>query len=132
MKKLRYGIVGGGFIATFQLRALCEVPGVEVVGSYGDPVDHLIAFAAANGLGEARSFPSVKEMAKHVDVVAISAPNFVRLQIVEELVDAVKAGAELKAVICEKPRSTSRKLDDAGADFVKSGCPTCTSRTSFT
>jgi predicted dehydrogenase len=112
MKRLRYGIVGGGFIATFQLRALCEVPGVEVVGFVSrDPVDHLIAFAAANGLGEARSFPSVKEMAKHVDVVAIWAPNFVRLQIVEELVDAVKAGAEVKAVICEKP--LARNLAEA-------------------
>jgi predicted dehydrogenase len=104
MKKLRYGIVGGGFIAGFQLRALCEVPGIEVVGFVSkDPVDHLIRFATVNGLGEPKAFSSVTEMAKHVDVVAIWAPNFVRLAIVEELVAAIKAGAEVKAVICEKP-----------------------------
>jgi predicted dehydrogenase len=104
MKKLRYGIVGGGFIAGFQMRALCEVPGVEVVGLVSkDPVDHLIKFAAANDLGQPKVFASAGEMAKHVDVVAVWAPNFVRLEIVEELVDAIKAGAEVKAVICEKP-----------------------------
>jgi predicted dehydrogenase len=112
MKNLRYGIVGGGFIAGFQLRALCEVPGIEVAGFVSrDPVDHLVAFAAANGLGSARVFPSVAEMAKHVDLVALFAPNFVRLEIVEELVAAVKAGAELKAVVCEKP--LARNLAEA-------------------
>jgi predicted dehydrogenase len=104
MKKLRYGIVGGGFIAGFHLRALCDVRGIEVVGFVSrDPVGHLISFAGANGLGEARAFPDVTEMAKQVDVVAICVPNFARLPIVEELVAAVKAGAEVKAVICEKP-----------------------------
>jgi predicted dehydrogenase len=36
-------------------------------------------------------------------VIAIFAPNFARVAMVEELVDAVKAGAQLKGVICEKP-----------------------------
>ncbi len=42
-------------------------------------------------------------MAKHVDAVAVCAPNFARLEVIEAIVDAVKAGAELKGVICEKP-----------------------------
>lgn len=110
MKKVRYGIVGGGFIAGFQLRALCEVPGIEVVGFVSkDPVDHLIKFATVNGLGEPKAFANVTEMAKHVDVVAVWAPNFVRLAIVEELVEAIKSGAEVKAVICEKPLARNMK-----------------------
>jgi predicted dehydrogenase len=32
MKPVRYGIVGGGFISGFQLRALAQVRGVEVAG----------------------------------------------------------------------------------------------------
>jgi len=48
-------------------------------------------------------------MAKHVDVVAIWASNSVRLAVVEELVQAIKAGAEVKAVICEKPLARNMK-----------------------
>ncbi len=104
MKKLRYGIVGGGFIAAFQLRALCEVRDVEVAGMVSlEPLDELVAFVHENGLGEGRVFKSVTEMAPHVDVIGIFVPNFARVEIVEEIVAAVKAGAELKGVICEKP-----------------------------
>jgi len=104
MKTLRYGIVGGGFVATFQCRALAEVRGVEVAGFVSkDPVDELAARVRERGLGEARVFASIKEMAPHVDVIAIFAPNFARVEIVEEIADAVKAGAQLKGLICEKP-----------------------------
>ena len=104
MEKLRYGVVGGGFIAGFQLKALCEVRGVEVVGMVSlDPLDDLVAFIRKNELGEGRVFKNVTEMAPHVDVIVILVPNFARLAIVEEVVAAVKAGAELKGVVCEKP-----------------------------
>jgi len=33
----------------------------------------------------------------------VLAPNFVRIELVEQIVEAVKAGAELKGLICEKP-----------------------------
>ena len=112
MKTLRYGIVGGGFVATFQCRALAEVRGVEVAGFVSkDPVDKLAAWVQDRGLGEARVFASIKEMAPHVDVIAIFAPNFARIEIVEEIVDAVKSGAQLKGLICEKP--LARNLAEA-------------------
>jgi predicted dehydrogenase len=104
MKPLRYGIVGGGFVATFHCRALEQVRGVEVVGFVSkDPVDKLAASVRERGLGEGRVFASIREMAPEVDVVAIFAPNFARVEIVEEIVDAVKAGAQLKGIIAEKP-----------------------------
>ncbi len=59
--------------------------------------------AADAGLGETKVFDSVGEMAKHVDCVVICAPNYARVEVVEAIVDAVKAGARLKGVICEKP-----------------------------
>ena len=40
---------------------------------------------------------------REVDVIAIFAPNFARVEIIEEIVDAVKAGARLKGIIAEKP-----------------------------
>ena len=104
MSTLRYGFVGGGFITAFQLKALREMRGVEVAGFHAkDPVDHLIAYSKENGLGDAKDYPSVTEMVKDVDVVANFAPNFARVEIMEEIVAAVKAGAELKGLICEKP-----------------------------
>jgi predicted dehydrogenase len=112
MKALRYGIVGGGFISTFQLRALKQVRGVDVAGIMSRrPPEALGEFVRQNGLGEGRVFKSIREMAPHVDVIAIFAPNFARVAMVEELVDAVKAGAHLKGVICEKP--LARNLGEA-------------------
>jgi len=104
MKSLRYGIIGGGFISAFQLKALRQVRGVEVAGLVSRrPPEHLAQYVRDNDLGEGRVFASIREMAPHVDVLAIFAPNFARVEMVEEIVDAVKAGANLKGVICEKP-----------------------------
>jgi predicted dehydrogenase len=112
MKPLRYGIVGGGFISAFQLRALRQVRGVEVAGLVSRrPPEALAAYVREHGLGEGRVFRSITEMAPHVDVIAIFAPNFARVEMVEEVVQAVKAGAALKGIICEKP--LARNLAEA-------------------
>jgi predicted dehydrogenase len=104
MQTLRYGIIGGGFVAGFHLRALREVRGIEVTGFVSlDPVDHLIRYAHEHGLGEPRAFKTIGEMAREVDVIAIFAPNFARVAMVEEIADAIRSGARLKGVICEKP-----------------------------
>jgi predicted dehydrogenase len=104
MQPLRYGIVGGGFITMFHLRALEQVRGVEVAGLVSRrPPEAAAAYVREHGLGEGRIFRSIKEMAPHVDVIALFGPNFTRVATVEELVDAVKSGARLKGVICEKP-----------------------------
>src|SRR5207247_4311364 len=56
-----------------------------------------------SGLGEPAIYKSVGEMAKNVDCIAIFSPNFSRISVMEEIVAAVKSGARLKGVICEKP-----------------------------
>lgn len=104
MRPLRVGFVGAGFIARFQLVAMQQVRGLELTGvtaPRGAP--ELAALARKLGVGEALVHDSVTEMAKQVDCVAILAPNFARIEVMEELVAAVRAGAELKGVICEKP-----------------------------
>lgn len=112
MPCLRYGIVGGGFVSKFHLRALAQVRGVEVAGLVSRrPPEDLAATVRRAGLGEGRIFGSVREMVPHVDVVCIFAPNDTRVAVVEETVEAVKAGAQLKAVICEKP--LARNLAEA-------------------
>jgi len=62
-----------------------------------------------NGLGEGVVYPNIAEMAQHVDAITICAPNFARVEIVEQIVDGVKKGAELKGVICEKPLARNVK-----------------------
>ena len=74
MKPLRYGIVGGGFISAFHLRALRQVRSVEVAGLVSRrPPEALAAYVREHALGEGRVFNSIKEMAPHVDVIAIFA-----------------------------------------------------------
>jgi predicted dehydrogenase len=101
---LKYGFVGAGFIARFQLAALRQLRGIEVAGVTSvKGAQELATLAAEWGLGEPRVFDSVGELTKHVDCVVICAPNYARLDVVEAVVDAVRAGARLKGVICEKP-----------------------------
>jgi predicted dehydrogenase len=112
MAPLRYGIIGGGFITGFQLRALREVRGVEVAGLVSrTPPEKLAHYVREKGLGEGRVYGTIGEMAPHVDVIAIFAPNFARVEHVEQIIDAVRKGAPLKAVICEKP--LARNLGEA-------------------
>ena len=101
---LRYGIVGGGFVTGFQLRALEQVRGVEVAGlvSRTPPQAHA-EYVRSHGLGPGTIYPSVAEMVPHVDVVAIFGPNFTRVDVMEEVASAVRGGAALRGLICEKP-----------------------------
>ncbi|HEY5013541.1 MAG TPA: Gfo/Idh/MocA family oxidoreductase [Acidimicrobiia bacterium] len=112
METLRYGIIGGGFVSGFHLRALESVRGIEVAGiTSRTPPEALAESARARGLGDARVFGSVREMAAHVDVVAIFAPNFCRVAVMEEIAAAVADGARLRGLICEKP--LARNLPEA-------------------
>ena len=91
MGPIRYGIIGGGFVPAFHLRALRQVRGVEVAGLVSRrPPGKLAATVREYGLGDGREFKAFKEMAPHLDVIAIFAPNVARVARVEDIVDAVK------------------------------------------
>ena len=112
MAALRYGIIGGGFITGFQLRALENVRGVEVAGLVSRrPPEQLASLARSRGLGPATIYPSIGEMVPNVDVIAFFGPNFTRVPALEEVADAVRAGARLRGLICEKP--LARNLAEA-------------------
>lgn len=101
---MRLGFIGAGFITKFQAIALKQVRGISVEGILRRNDAPAIAdYCRKNGLGAARVFDSIAEMAKHVDVLAIYSPNFSRIETMEEIVQAVKSGAAVKGVICEKP-----------------------------
>ncbi len=104
MTTLKLGIVGAGFVANFHLRALRQVRSVEVAGVYSPAgAEALSATVKKWGLGAGVVYATIEEMVSHVDAIAVYAPNYARLEIVERIVEAVKKGAVLKGVICEKP-----------------------------
>lgn len=123
MPPLKLGFVGAGFIAKFHTRALMQLRGMEIAGITSKPLSQAEALSAtvkANGLGDGVVYSSVAEMAKNVDAIAVYVPNFVREEIVGQIVDAVKQGAELKGVICEKPLARNLKEARRLVDLVNS------------
>ena len=112
MGPLRYGIVGSGFVSQFHLRALEQVRGVEVAGLTSRTPPHALAASARErGLGEARVYDEVRTMARDVDVVAIFNANVARVEVMESIAAAVRDGAQLRGLICEKP--LARNLAEA-------------------
>ena len=104
METLKLGFIGAGFVANFHAAALKQVRAAELVGVYALKwAEELAEFAKANGLGDCKVYPNVAELCKRCDAVAAFAPNFVRIELVEQIVEAMKAGAELRGIICEKP-----------------------------
>ncbi len=104
MSTLKLGIVGAGFVANFHARAITQVRNVEIAGITAlQKAEELSAFVKKHNLGAGTVYPNVAEMAKHVDAIAVYVPNYARVEIVEQIVDAEKKGAQLKGVICEKP-----------------------------
>jgi predicted dehydrogenase len=106
VKVIKLGFVGSGFVANFHARALTQVRNVEIAGitsKIKKQAEQLSAMVRKHNLGEGTVFSSITEMAKYVDAIAIFAPNLFRIEILEEIINAVKLGAELKGVICEKP-----------------------------
>ena len=110
MATLKLGIVGAGFVANFHTRAIMQVRNIEIAGITAlQGAEALSAIVKGHNLGAGTVYPNVSEMAKHVDAIAIYIPNFARLEIVEQIVAAVKKGAALKGLICEKPLARNVK-----------------------
>jgi predicted dehydrogenase len=104
MATLKLGIIGAGFAAHFHARAIQQLRNIDIAGIYAlDRAEHLSEFVRRNNLGEGTVYSSVADLVNHVDAVAIYAPNFVRVALVEQVVDAIKKGANLKGIVCEKP-----------------------------
>ncbi|RIK55602.1 MAG: hypothetical protein DCC57_05180 [Chloroflexi bacterium] len=122
MSSLRVGFVGAGFIAKFQVQAIAQIRNMEVAGVTSRTRAHAEALAQqarAAGVGEAVVYESISAMAPHVDAIALYAPNYLRVAMMEEIVEAVRQGAALKGVICEKPLgrnvAEARRLVDLAA-----------------
>ena len=101
---LKIGMIGAGFVASFHERALCSVRGVELAGVYAlKGAEDLAKRASLDGLGKTKIYKNIAELCQAVDVICLFAPNFARIQIMQDIAQAVNDGAKLKGIICEKP-----------------------------
>jgi predicted dehydrogenase len=119
-------MIGAGFVAAFHERALCSVRGAELAGVYAlKGAEDLAKCARADGLGKTKVYKSIGELCQAVDVICIFAPNFARIQIMQDIAQAVGAGAKLKGIICEKPLARNLAQANTMVDTAKKlGVPT--------
>jgi predicted dehydrogenase len=103
-KTFRLGFIGAGFVAKFQAKALTHCRGIDLAGVHAQKgAEELAGFANANDLGDCRVYPSIAELCKNCDAVAMFVPNMARIEVMEQIAAARQAGANLKGVLCEKP-----------------------------
>ncbi len=107
--RLGVGIIGCGFIGRFHIRSWAGVRDADIRGVVSrsrESAEEAAALASGLDVGPARVFESVTDMIADpaIDAVWMCAPNFTRLEIMEEIVHAIESGrGELTGVACEKP-----------------------------
>jgi predicted dehydrogenase len=101
---LKIGMIGAGFVARFHERALRSVRNAELAGVYAlKGAEALAQVARQDRLGDTRTYGSIAELMKAVDVVCVFAPNFARVEMMREIARAVENGVAIKGIIIEKP-----------------------------
>jgi predicted dehydrogenase len=100
-RRLRVGIVGGGFMGRVHGRSAL-VAGAQVVGAVGSSPDR--AAAAAEATGADQGFATLDDLLNaDVDLIHVCTPNNTHLAVTLQALDAGKH------VICEKPLANSAK-----------------------
>ena len=109
IKRLGIGFIGGGFITRFHIQSLVGVRDCDVIGVMSktrSSAEVSCALARKLRVGDAKVYNSVTDMISNPNIHAlwICAPNFTRIEIMEEIVSAIESGkGELIGVACEKP-----------------------------
>jgi predicted dehydrogenase len=106
--RLGIGFVGSGFNARFHIQAFTRVRDADIRGVWSpNPKNAKDTATLARTLevGEARAYGSIAEMVADpaIDAVWLCGPNHARIENIEEIVAAVKKGAHLRGIACEKP-----------------------------
>lgn len=108
-ERLGIGFVGGGFVGKFHIRSFVAVRDADVLGVVGkddESAEEAASLARSLGVGDAKAYASITDMVADPAIHAlwICAPNFTRLEVMEEIVEAIESGkGELVGVACEKP-----------------------------
>jgi predicted dehydrogenase len=105
---LGIGFVGSGFNARFHIQSFRGVRDADIRGVWSPNAKHASStaeLARRTDVGVARAYRSISEMVSDpaIDAIWLCGPNHARIQNVEEIVAAVKSGAKLRGLACEKP-----------------------------
>ena len=107
-RTLGIGFIGSGFITRFHIRSFVAVRDADIRGVWSPNQEHATeaaSLAAELDVGDARAFSSIEEMVAHptIDAIWLCGPNDRRVENMEAVAAALKQGAELKGIACEKP-----------------------------
>ncbi|MFW6140008.1 MAG: Gfo/Idh/MocA family protein [Acidobacteriota bacterium] len=108
-KRLGIGFVGAGFITNFHIRSWVGVRDADIMGIAGRSEERAKRSAELVHrlrVGEAKVYPTVSDMiaSPTIDALWLCSPNYNRVEIMEEIVHAVKSGkGEIIGIACEKP-----------------------------
>jgi predicted dehydrogenase len=107
-RRLGVGFIGSGFITKFHIRSWEAVRDADVRGVWSPNranAEEAATLARTLRVGEAKAFDSIEAMVadESIDAIWICGPNFTRIDNMSRIVAAMKNGARLRAVACEKP-----------------------------
>ncbi len=124
-KRLGIGFIGAGFVTQFHIRSWVGVRDADVNGIIAktrDEATDALALAKKLRVGEPNGYDSITEMVAdpNIDAIWICAPNFTRLEVMEEIVHAIESGkGELIGICCEKPLGRNVKEAKKMLELVK-------------
>ena len=108
-KRLGIGVIGAGFVANFHIRSWVGVRDADILGIVSKDKtesEQAAKLAIMLNVGAPKVFTYVTDMVAdpNIDALWICAPNFTRIEIMEEIVQALESGkGEIVGVACEKP-----------------------------
>jgi predicted dehydrogenase len=105
---LGIGFIGSGFNARFHIQSFAGVRDADVRGVWSPNARNAAAaanYARQRDVGEARAYRSITDMVSDpaIDAIWLCGPNQARIDNMEQIARAVRDGAELRGVACEKP-----------------------------
>jgi predicted dehydrogenase len=107
--RLGIGIIGAGFIGRFHIRSFVGVRDADITGivsGHREGAEEAAALAQSLGVGSPAVHDTITELVADpaVDAIWITAPNHLRIEMMEEIVHAVTSGkGSLIGIACEKP-----------------------------
>jgi predicted dehydrogenase len=110
------GFIGSGFNARFHIQAFTGVRDADVRGVWSPNsknAESTAKLARDMEVGDARSYRTIADLVSDpaIDALWVCGPNHARIDNIEEIVRAVRNGASLKGIACEKP--LARNVADA-------------------
>ncbi len=114
-QKLGIGLIGGGFVARFHIRAWSGVRDADILGIVDKDkkrAEEAAALVRKRNVGEPKVYKSITEMVSDpkINAIWICSPNFTRLDVMEEIVEAHQKGnSGLVGICCEKPLGRNAK-----------------------